>query len=434
MNTKRVRSLSQKDGKKTTSTPFGVDGNTLDQKLDDLREPRLHFHNPIFKQLLRVPAEQVVERAISTFSTLNLMAALMLTGITVIAIAPIDVSSVSDDKRILANVFNILATILMNMSVVNVMFTTYILLSLSSEMPSTIYAFLCKADGPTFINFIGTWITCLLYLVLGVLALWIRSDAWAAITITLFSGVFFIAAQLHYGKMESNLFPLGHSGWGSLSLGAFWTESVKQRAKAMGQLCAAEALGHLVQHDGGAQTDFLTGETCGRFAAVLPGLVRVLSQALPDEDESRLRELAEQMARQGLSADTLRRTAAQDARLLFTVRHPRYLFASPAKYIYIFIYLYIYIYKYLFASPGEASQISYLHLQRNIFFRFHRQTASMLADSLRFITMASRQVLGGGDGQGGAGAGRAPFELRLGERLAIINTLAHQSAVESADM
>ena len=301
---------------------YRIDEKALDQKLDDLREPRLHFHNPIFKQLLRVPAEQVVERAISTFSTLNLMAALMLTGITVIAIAPINVSSVSDDKRILANVFNILATILMNMSVLNVMFTTYILLSLSSEMPSTIYVLLCKADGLTLINFLCTWISCLVYIILGVLALWIRSDEWAAITIMTFSAILFIAAQLQYGKMESNLFPLGQSGWGLLTFGAFWTESVRQRAKAMGQLCAAEALGHLVQHDGGAQTDFLAGETCGRFTAVLPGLVGVLSQALPDEDESRLRELAEQMARQGLSADILRRTAAHDARLLFMVCTP----------------------------------------------------------------------------------------------------------------
>ena len=300
-------------------TAFDVDADKLEKNLAEMREPRMYLHNPIFKQLLRVPPEHVVERVTSTFSNLNLTASLMLTGITVIALVPIDVASVSDDRRNMANIFNILATVLMNLSVLNVMITTYILMLLSSEMPSTIYSFLCKADSLTLINFFCTFVQTTLYIALGVIGLWIRSDEWAAITITICSGLLAIGAQMQYGRMESILFPLAHSGFGVLGLGIFWTKSVKQQAKAMGNLFAAEALGHLAQQDGGAQADCLQDEACGRDAAALQGLEDILSKALPDEGGPRKRELAAQMARQGLTAENLRRIAARDVRLLYSV-------------------------------------------------------------------------------------------------------------------
>ena len=322
----RQGAVTQDEYIRNSNNSFGFDETILDQKLNELREPRFRLHNPIFKQLLRMPADQVVDRTTSAFSSLNLIAALMLTGITVIALAPLDVDAVADNKRDLANAFNIIAVVLMNVSVLNVMCTTYILMSLSAERPSTIYCFLTKAEGPTLVFFLATWISGVLYLALGVLGLWIRSDEWAAIAITIFSGCFLLVSQLHYSKMESVLFPLGHSGWGALALGLFWSERVRQRAKATGEVCAAEALGHLSQHDGGAQADFLPGEACAKFAGLLPGLVDVLSRALPGESEGRLRELGEQMAREGLSAETLRRTAVHDARLLFMV--PRHIATS----------------------------------------------------------------------------------------------------------
>ncbi|EKX49886.1 hypothetical protein GUITHDRAFT_135583 [Guillardia theta CCMP2712] len=283
--------------------------------LCDLRNPKFYLHNPTFKQLLRVPAEYVVDRTMAMYSNVNLMAALILSGVTSVSLTPVDVSSISADKRTLANCFNLLAELCMTINALNVMFTTYILLAIAAEMPSTLYGILSKSEGLTMIYFVSTFLSCVLLVALGVLAQWLRDDAWAAWTATIATGAIFLTTVLHFGYTMSVLMPIQYSGWGMFStLGLFWGKEAKAEAARQGRIIASEAESHL--H---VKKDHREGVRDEKLDEVVADLTKLLHRALPEAAEERISHISQQMANEGLVVVVLANAARKDAKLIYQV-------------------------------------------------------------------------------------------------------------------
>lgn len=293
-----------------------VDGR-LTEMVEDIKEAKFYFHNPLFKQLLRVPPDHVVDRTIGAISNINLMAALLLSGVMSAAQEPFDPALVPEDRRIFANLFNICATVAMTINIATVTFTTYMLLALASEVPSTIYRSLSRLQWTSFSYFAATFLSFFLQITLAVLAQYTKGDLWAArVCLILASSLGFLALP-HFFWMLARVWPNTYSGWG-MFWPFFWTKKVKADAIKTGLLMSTEARGH-IQVRASEDSKGEGEEDSARVEPVVLRLEKVLQRAIPALQEDRVRYLALTMFHEGLDVPILVKVASSDARLLYEV-------------------------------------------------------------------------------------------------------------------
>ena len=262
-----------------------IDLKSLKGAFERLEKPSLFPRNPMFDELLGASGDVVVERTQSIFYLVNLMSALIFNSFAGIALAPYNVEDFEGFDRTVANSYNVTAAMILVLNIINTLLTTYILVGLNAESETTIFNFLLKEDGSTFIYFLITSGSAVLIIVLVFCVNWLHTDkTWA---LAMMASVIFvlIALVLHFGTLQARLMPYQYSGWGIFAnLGLSWDEDTKHRAAQRGTAVAMEARYNILGTDNKDSADLDDNEGMpDKGAATLEGIA---SHDEPQYDEN----------------------------------------------------------------------------------------------------------------------------------------------------
>ena len=219
-----------------------IDKKLLKGAFERLETPSLFPRNPMFDELLGASGDVVVERTQSIFYLVNLMSALIFNSFAGIALAPYNVDEFEGFDRTIANTYNVTAAMILVLNIINTLLTTYILVGLNAESETTIFDFLLKENGSTFIYFLITSGSAVLIIVLVFCVNWLYTDKTWAVAMMVALAFVLIALVFHFGTLQARLMPYQYSGWGLFAnLGLSWDEDTKHRAAQRGTAVAAEA-------------------------------------------------------------------------------------------------------------------------------------------------------------------------------------------------
>jgi len=220
-----------------------IDEENLKKALNRLEEPTLWPRNPVFDELLGQSGDVIVERTQGIFYLINLMSALIFNSFAGIALDPYNMSEFEGLDRTVAGMYNAMSAMTLMLNVVCTLLTTYILVGLNAESESTIFDFLLKENGSTFIYFLITSSSAVFAILMVFCANYLSSDwDWTVgIAISVLTGVLLLV--VHFGFLQARLMPFQYSGWGLFAnLGIMWgLGTTKERAFRRGKRIAVEA-------------------------------------------------------------------------------------------------------------------------------------------------------------------------------------------------
>ena len=279
--------------------------------------------------LLAVPPEQIQERLFQIISTYNLVYALILSGLIGVVCAPLDPTEYSADRENVVIAYNALICIGFMLSANGVLHTSWALTQIANLTPDTAFRFVIQGDL-LWVQEALSLLTMVAVMAASVVAVWIRCSLLVSAVLSAVAILLFCATVLPLSKwlMSASV----HVAWSYNRMGPASRcnpmnqgEARRQEAERIGCYLADQVEARLglrpskTPPPGGAvpsvTADHVTelersGSGGSGGGGELAGLV---AQALPDRQPSGASEIAEALARHGLSVRVLREASAEGA-------------------------------------------------------------------------------------------------------------------------
>jgi hypothetical protein len=176
-------------------------------------------YSPTAIGMLAVPREEAQERMMQWIGIINLVSALFLSGVAGSALAPLDVAAMDSGDQFLGNVFNLVSAANLSATTCNTLFTTYIMLALSTETQSSVLR-VVSSSGCSIFYEISTLFIAAMLLMMCAIQMWLRCTSWvrAASAFVIF-GIFFTFLFHFYFLVLMRMFPLSGIHWQQMTFG-----------------------------------------------------------------------------------------------------------------------------------------------------------------------------------------------------------------------
>jgi hypothetical protein len=224
-----------------------VDADTrlVHKKLKRMREGKLSAleTSPEMAALLLLPPEEDPhERYVDVLNNIVLLSALILSATLGVGLNPLDVASLPEEHRTIADAYNLLASVLVMVNICTCIWGAYILMQVLSVSKTDMTRVLAHS-GPVvvleFFTFISGWVI----LVLVCLAIYLKSSRHVAyITVGLNIAIWLAMSMWGTGTIQ-RAFPISGASWAR----TFCCElpSSNAKSKRMARYAFAMAEGHL---------------------------------------------------------------------------------------------------------------------------------------------------------------------------------------------
>lgn len=221
---------------------------TLDPLHNEFRKQPMGFLRSEGSTLLCTPPAEVYDRLTSMLSNISIVSGLVLSAIAGAALSPLDLDKFPTEKRLAAEIFNVVAALTIVVQACVVLystFTLYILIS-SAHSPTAVYRALTHMTRWIGIFEFMTFVPALGCFALIVIACHLHCSVIAARFVLIATGALVLSFQLGFNHMCQSAFPYNAWAWTSVFGGVYWLlprpfGASRAHAKAHGELLLAQA-------------------------------------------------------------------------------------------------------------------------------------------------------------------------------------------------
>ena len=196
-------------------------------------------------QLLAASPSEIYDRLVSFISNVALVAGLVLSATAGVALEPLDPEEFSDEKRMLAETYNVLAALTVVIQLMVVLFSTYTLYVITASVHSPTAAYRATLHMTRWIGFLefGSYLPAMGTLGLIVLAAQLRSGEIASWVVLIASISVWVVFQFSFDVMISHATPFSGWRWSfATALGIPWLSGRAQNdARVQGEMLVEQA-------------------------------------------------------------------------------------------------------------------------------------------------------------------------------------------------
>jgi hypothetical protein len=197
--------------------------------------------SPETLSLVCMPREVAQEKLVQIISSVNLVSALMLSGIAGWANEQVDVAALPEDKQSTGNLINLLVSTNATINAGLCIFSTYIMMGAIVETPATILR-TCARSGCLVVYETLTFVAGFLFVVSIALTSTLRSTHYYTYIIPMAVGIIWLAFIVHgFLVMVPNLMPISAVHWIPISGLMTCPSWCKTTAKKYGEIRLMEA-------------------------------------------------------------------------------------------------------------------------------------------------------------------------------------------------
>lgn len=304
------------------------DRNILRAEVQKLRKPpkgTLCKGSPAMRGLLAVPPKEAQERLFMLVASYQLVAALVLSAAMGFAMDPLDVDSLPPDSRTLGHLYNVLMSVMVVVSVMVTSTMTWGLSCIVTLTEETVHDAIARGVGP-FVYQEGTS-AFLTFLVIAqvVIASWIHSPPLVAKITTGAAVALNSLLTREYLRWAVPSFVsqvpwiTGPPNMGDTSCYGRGSKAVHAHTVRVGETLVMNAAKHLGTDVCAALEDTNPVDTNTAEVAVTEneaGLRALVSRALADSEQARIRSVARALLRENMTIDTLHDACAAGGSML----------------------------------------------------------------------------------------------------------------------
>ncbi len=309
------------------------DRDILRAEVQKLRKPpkgSLCKGSPAMRGLLAVPPKEAQERLFMLVASYQLVAALVLSAAMGFAMNPLDVDSLPPDSQTLGHVYNVLMSVMVVVSVMVTSTMTWGLSCIVTLTEETVHDAIARGVGP-FVYQEGTsaFLTVLV-IAQVVIASWIHSPALVAKITTAAAVALYSLLTREYLRWTVPSFVsqvpwiTGPPNMGDYSCYGRGSKAVHAHTARVGETLVMNAAKHLgtdvctaleePHEDANPVVDINTAEVV--VTENEAGLRALVSRALADSEEARIRSVARALLRENMTIDTLHDACAAGGSML----------------------------------------------------------------------------------------------------------------------
>lgn len=177
--------------------------------------------------LICAPKGEVVERTSNFYIAINVMAGLVLSATAGLVTSPLDVTGLPEEKRLLGEVYNVLAYVCVGTQICAVMFSTYMLLLLYAHGHSPEMVYRALVYGGTLIGALelAVYMPLILWLTIIVLSAHIYFSFWLRWICTAAIAIIYLLFHFLFAYYGIRGFPRGMWGWCAVTVPWFFCSS-----------------------------------------------------------------------------------------------------------------------------------------------------------------------------------------------------------------
>mmetsp|Transcript_87743 Transcript_87743/g.183418 ORF Transcript_87743/g.183418 Transcript_87743/m.183418 type:complete len:384 (-) Transcript_87743:39-1190(-) len=276
--------------------------------------------SPELRGLLFVDKSNIIDRASQLVAATNLVVALILSGVVEYGLRPVPVADFDDQtSRVLVEIYNTLGAALLTIALFCSLYTTYFLMALTSETPTTIYRGIARgAEFFVVFQYMTAFSAVLIVVMIGV-----SSAIWSSLTgcivtcsvvaaLTVYLGFSFVRSYMGV-CLDTCVSWTGYIPWNLV-------RGVREDGQRLGRFRLAKAshlheiIGNPVDHvtgcegsegEQGAATSSALREQ--EFQKEVSEVREFLLSTLPRATSARIEAIAHEMVTEEITIDALKR-------------------------------------------------------------------------------------------------------------------------------